>query len=258
MLVWLWYQISPEKQRNLIREEIAKDESLVTVQVIGMRKSEGWGKLDSVTFEIKNGARATIRDIGMRCDYEDRINLDYVDPDDLSPHLRTIRGQHRVNIMVQPGEIKRFDMIFNGTVIEGMKGGFQNCKPDFDWDDASVLKDQPDLDFRTQAEIKNLVATYRTQQACLACPIYHDLAVAGTVVNNSKTHVADGGRFVCQVLDEGGNTHRLTGFPEAKVNPGTSAAFLVKFKKLSNFVYGIKDIGCLPEAVYQGDAVTLH
>lgn len=254
LLVWLWYQISFEKERNQIREETARDTSLVIVQLLGMRKSEDWGKVDTVTFEIRNGSRATIQNIGMRCSYEERINTDYVDPDDPKGNLKTIRGQHRVHIAVQPGEAKRFEMQFNGTVIEGMKGSFQDCKPDFDWDDASVLKDRPDLDFRTQADITNLTSTYQKQQVCLTCKIYYDVTVTGRLVNNSKTHVANGGRFLCQVLDEGGNSHRLTGFPDTKVAPSESGYFQVKFKKLEGYLYGIRSINCLPVAVYRGEA----
>jgi hypothetical protein len=254
LVIWLWYQISPEKQRNLIRNEVVKDQSLVTVHLIGMHKSEDWGKVDTVTFEIQNGAQASIRNIGMRCDYEEKINLDYIDPDEPEASLKTIRGRHRVNIMVQPGETKRIDMAFDGTVIEGMKGSFRDCKADFDWDDASVLREHPELDFRTQAELTGLAASYRTQQACFSCTIYYDVTVTGTLVNNSKTYMANGGRFSCQVLDEGGNEHRLAGFPETKVAPGKSGLFQVKFKKLQGYLFGIRSITCLPEAVYQGDA----
>jgi hypothetical protein len=244
------YQIGPEKERNAIRAEIEKDVSLVHVRLIGMSKSRVGGKIDRATFEIKNGARAAIRNIGMRCDYEDRINLDYVDPDKPKPP-NVIRGKHRLNVLINPGETRRHDIAFHPTVIEGTKNGLQNCVPDFDWDDASVLRDRPDLDFRTQADIVDIVSTVTEQHACLACVVYHDLLITARIVNRSKTHYASGGRLTCVAVDGFGEHHRHAASGDANVAPGQTGTMTIKLKKLTGHLDGIRSVSCLPEAVYQ-------
>jgi hypothetical protein len=253
ILVWCWYQISPQKQRDIIHEEVAQDAALVTVQLVAMHASESWGKTDTATFEVTNGARAAIRNIGMVCSYESRINVDYVDPDDPKPKMKWIRGQHRVNIMVQPGETRRFDMVFNGTVIESTKRGLENCKADFDWDDASLMKDRPELDFRTQADIVELHATYAEQQACFSCTRYFDITVLGRLENRSKTRAAKGGSISCMVIDGNNEGHRFLGEVLVDVPPGKSRPVSVKFKKLNQFYNGILRIDCLPDGVYAGE-----
>jgi hypothetical protein len=254
--VWGWYQISYERQRNIIREEAAKDVSLVTFQAGSIRKSNEWGgKLDTVAFTITNGSKFALRDIGVLCYFLPTVDgRDYMDLDNPAPEMEWVRGLHRVNIMVQPGETRQFEVMFNYQVIEGMKGSFQNCKPDFQWDEASLMKDHPELDFRTQATITSLIASHRRQHVCLSCPIFYDILVLGTLVNNSKGYYAKGGRISCQVILDTGDSYRYSDSFSALVAPGQSAPFEVKFKKIDRFGgLKIQNISCLPDAVYQGE-----
>ena len=116
------------------------------------------------------------------------------------------------------------------------------------------MKDRPELDFRTQATIKNLVASYQKQHVCLTCPIFYDIVVLGTLVNNSKDYYAKGGRISCQVTLNTGDSYRYSDSFSALVAPGQSAPFQVKFKKIDRFGgLKIQSISCLPDVVYQGE-----